>query len=324
MKRAFPGYYRPTAEEFKALWQTATFVVDANVLITAYGYSRRTRETLLDLLSSIKERLWIPHQFALEYHRNRAHAILDQVKQYRAVVEQLEKIEGVFRSRRQHPFVGKSSLARLRELKAELLRGERNYSKLLADDPILDALTELLAGRVGPAPASGDLDRMIKEGDSRFKASTPPGYKDQHKPSPDCFGDYFGWRQMLDYAAAQKCPLIFVTDDEKEDWWYFQGGRKIGPRPELIAEYLGCAGHQFYMYSLEQFMLLSREQLGRAVAPAALLEIRERVASDRRNDEVKAETPTTEIKTAGDSVPLSGDVKSESSPSGESGTKALD
>ena len=42
MRREFPGYYRPTSEEFKALWESAEFALDANVLLNVYGYSKPT------------------------------------------------------------------------------------------------------------------------------------------------------------------------------------------------------------------------------------------------------------------------------------------
>jgi hypothetical protein len=62
MRNIFPGYYRPTDEEFYKMWQECIFVFDANVLLNLYRYSPDTRDELLDVLERLKDRIWIPHQ----------------------------------------------------------------------------------------------------------------------------------------------------------------------------------------------------------------------------------------------------------------------
>lgn len=66
MKGTFPGYYRPTSEEFSLLWDSCTFFVDANVLLNLYGYSDNRRDQLQSILEKIQERLRMPNQFAVE------------------------------------------------------------------------------------------------------------------------------------------------------------------------------------------------------------------------------------------------------------------
>ena len=44
MKDSFPGYYRPTENEFAEMWESCLFVLDANVLLNLYRYSVDTRE----------------------------------------------------------------------------------------------------------------------------------------------------------------------------------------------------------------------------------------------------------------------------------------
>src|SRR5688572_4220515 len=106
MKSLFPGYYRPTKDEFAELWNTATFALDANVLLKIYGYSERTRKTLLALLETIQTRLWIPYQFAAEYQRHRVKSILEQVEHYRSVRGKLKTIlNDHFKARHKHPFI---------------------------------------------------------------------------------------------------------------------------------------------------------------------------------------------------------------------------
>jgi hypothetical protein len=71
MRETFPGYYTPSDAEFKRLWTKSLFVLDANVLLNLYRYSSETRKKLIEILQRLDTRLWVPHQAALEYQRNR-------------------------------------------------------------------------------------------------------------------------------------------------------------------------------------------------------------------------------------------------------------
>jgi hypothetical protein len=278
MKQTFPGYYRPTPTEFSDLWTSARFALDANVLLNLYGYSSTTRKRLLELLESVGPRLWMPHQFAFEFQRNRAKAILEQVENYKTIAAQFTKVlDQHLKPTHRHPFITKRSMTALETIRRELDKGRRQHEALLSDDPIFDKMTSLLTGRVGAAPDRQSLDGLHDEARRRYGAKIPPGYADMEKPEPDRFGDYVGWRQILDHGTKEACSLVLVTDDLKEDWWsYTRGDRTIGPRPELIAEYLEVCKKPFYMYTLEQFIRYAQDRFGRRVGQAALDEVRQR------------------------------------------------
>lgn len=88
MRKNFPGYYQPTANEFSTLWETCTFVLDANVLLNLYRYSAETRKKLLEILKQVSNRVWVPHRAALEYQRNR----LDVISKQRAAYDEIEDL----------------------------------------------------------------------------------------------------------------------------------------------------------------------------------------------------------------------------------------
>lgn len=52
-------------------------------------------------------------------------------------------------------------------------------------------------------------------------AQLPPGYCDSGKADPT--GDYLIFRQLMDEAKERKLPAMFITDDEKSDWYRFAG-----------------------------------------------------------------------------------------------------
>src|SRR5437016_440727 len=94
MKNLFPGYFRPTEEEFEQLWQDCTFIPDANVLLNLYRYSPETREGLLSIFSAVSDRLWLPHQVAFEFLSNRLGVIDAQTKAYKKAIEALQELPG--------------------------------------------------------------------------------------------------------------------------------------------------------------------------------------------------------------------------------------
>jgi PIN like domain len=281
MKRTFVGYYRPTEDEFAKLWAEARIVLDANVLLAVYGVSPSTRAALLRLLDSVRQRLWIPHQYALEYQRNRIGKILEQVRHYENAHRSLSAtLQDQFRSATRHPFVPADVEIGLERVCQSLVAGRAEQEELLVSDPHFDRTTELFDGRVGPPYSDADLSKAYEVGRKRLSEKIPPGYKDSNKPEPDRYGDYVGWRQILDFAVKNNVSVMLITDDDKEDWWRKDGGKAYGPRPELVAEFRSCCSGLFYMYASHRFLELSEKYLGGAVDPKAISELKERQESE--------------------------------------------
>jgi len=55
--------------------------------------------------------------------------------------------------------------------------------------------------------------------------------------------------------------LIFITDDNKEDWWLIENGETLGSRPELIEEIFKFGVTSFYMYSSERFLKYANQYI---------------------------------------------------------------
>jgi hypothetical protein len=289
MRKTFVGHYTPSEDEFAKLWQEGRIVVDANVLLAVYGLSPTTRDTLLGLFASVRDRLWIPNQFALEFQRNRISRILEQVKHYEDVHRSLEAIlKHRFRSKTQHPFVPEQVERGLDDVCKNLLEGKADQEKLLTADSHFVRITELFEGKVGPPYNESDLNQAYDTARKRFSEKTPPGFRDSDKPEPARYGDYVGWRQILGFAKKYNVSVILVTDDSKDDWWWQEGSRIFGPRPELVVEFRNCCTTLFYMYSSDRFLELSEKYFGGAVDPKAVNELKERRESDPSHDEKKA------------------------------------
>lgn len=322
MRKLFSGYYRPSEDDFRHLWQDCVFVFDASSLLNVYAYSKPTRMAFMGLVGRLRERVWLPHQFAMEFQKGRVKVILQQASNYNKVEQSLGKIlREQFESKREHPFLGPKPLQAFRALVKELKRSRLAHEDLLRRDPYLDEFSAIFdESRIGPAPADTELKQLHKEAAERFGARIPPGYADQkEKDVPECYGDYIGWRQTLVFAQAKVKPIILITDDGKEDWWMIRGESKrtVGPRPELIAEFTSSCDKPFYMYSSEGFMRYARSYLRERVGSAAIEEVTEQLAARRADTldikavgtaTVKATVRDTQSKSDSESLKPSGKV----------------
>jgi hypothetical protein len=273
------------------MWQEGVFTFDANVLLNIYRYTPETRERFFEVLHRLKDRIWVSHQAAHEYHKHR----LDEISSQFRVFDDIEKhlnasLNELETNHRRHPFgidvnpltkIIKNAIKRAKPVLQEV---NSKYHNLLASDPFRETIVELFDGKVGEPYSKEGLDKIHKKAEERFKQESPPGYKDKTKGGTEQYGDVVLWFQLLDQAKSQKKPIIFITDDGKEDWWLKHKGKTIGPRPELIQEMSSEASVSFHMYSSEQFMIYAQNFLDFQDNQAAT--VVEEVREIRQQDEV--------------------------------------
>ncbi|NLQ22329.1 DUF4935 domain-containing protein [Shewanella sp. S-1] len=282
MKNLFRSFKKTTDDELKTLWKDAIFVFDTNVLHSVYRYKSSTCEDVLKLMEQLQDRVWIPYHVALEFHRNRLSVISAQHRRFdetRTAIENainsLQKKLTDLQLEKRHSIIDPKELIdgihNLREnYLVNLNVQEKDCLKVDSDDPLLSRLEGIFDKRIGPKPNNSEsINEIIKEGKERYKSKIPPGYKDSVKESePDNvysyagityerqFGDLFVWKQLIQYIKTEKIKnVIFVTDDNKEDWWQITQGKTTGFRYELIDEIISQTElDNFKAYSLGGFL----------------------------------------------------------------------
>lgn len=267
MRDLFPAFFQPTAEEFAKLWKEATFAFDANVLLGLYRLTPEAQQAFFDVVQKLNGRIFLPHQSALEYLRNRITAITARSRALESLKEQANQFATRFESHQSdYPSpmatacadAAKRAAIDISKIVDDTSKGQPD---LVKSDLVLSKLNALFSGKTGKPYDKAKFDEVCKKGRDRYSAKVPPGYKDDAKVEPNKFGDLIIWFQLIDYAISTKKPIILVSADAKEDWWWKHEGNTIGPRWELGQEMHDQAGVRFYMYTTPRFLDYAQQSL---------------------------------------------------------------
>ena len=284
MRNQFTGYYRPSEEQFAQMWKECIFAFDANTLLNVYRYTAETRESFFNIIQRLKERIWLPYQAAYEYHENRLEVISEQLKLYDEIETELnqavQRLKNLLAKYRRHPLIDIKQLTQAAEvafqdIRSTLAEARSKHPDFLGSDELRERISQLFDGKVGQPYPYEELEKKHKEAELRLNRRIPPGYKDSEKADIKKYGDVIIWLQLLDYARLQNKPLLFITDNRKEDWWLLHKGRTIGPRPELVQEMRAKANVTFYMYQTDQFIGYAQKFLDLQDQQRAIEEVKE-------------------------------------------------
>lgn len=271
MREKFWGYFPLTKDEFKAIWNESYIILDTNILLNLYRYSKSTQEILLENLEKKKDKL-VLHEIVLkEFFRNRYSVINEHCKVIEDLSEKFKKIglnqiKSDINSFR-HTNLNKENLINIIEEFEEKINEELKKCEIinfLDEDPILNKITSLFGENF-----ILDFKDTVKDDESkiaydRYNKKIPPGYMDLDKSTENKgnfekdeygkYNDYFIWKQIINFAKDEKTNIIFVTDDAKEDWFRKNRGKTLGPREELLNEFYKETGKMIYIYNTQSFL----------------------------------------------------------------------
>lgn len=301
MRSRFVGHHILTEEQFQDLWHQGTFVIDANVLLDIYRLPASARTDLIKVLDSIKDRIWIPFHVALEFQQNRIGVMAESRKLFdgavstinssvKNILSALESLELGDRGVVLDTATTTLALSQAKDAMLLAISDARlELDKFQSEDPLRSVLDEIIGGKIGEPPANqAELDALISDGDDRYAEKIPPGFKDGPKKEDSYFrhnginylnrfGDLILWRQLLAGARSGGFKkIIFVTRDAKEDWWWIESGRTLGPHPELVYEAMREAGVDLYwQYSPTSFLQFANKFLAQTVSEQTIEQVSE-------------------------------------------------
>ncbi|SFI42623.1 hypothetical protein SAMN05192551_1215 [Tindallia magadiensis] len=290
MKTNFREYIGYCKQEKEELWDKCVFVFDTNILLNLYRYSSETRNALLNSFETLSHSIWLPNQVALEFFKRRNEVIIETNVRYSKLELKKDKLLQEFREELRM----KSNNEELAELDSYITGWIKNreHSDLLVsshtEDIILDRLLKLYDGKVGNEYSENRLKEIYEEGKKRYDNKIPPGYKDEKKnlaKENSGYGDLILWFQIIEYSKENEKDIIFVTHDQKEDWWLKINGQTIGSRPDLVREFIDIAKSEFLMYSMDSFLNYMNENHKQSISEDVISEVKEISAVRNRVNE---------------------------------------
>ena len=261
----FQGYRSVSSDELDSAIKDATIVFDTNALLHLYTYQGEMRDAYLTVLKKFGKRLFIPHHVIDEFWRTRLLKLRDLRRddhEVNAISELLSEIEKKYNSWHRRainhdtPLSGELNALRsagtiLLDSMADAAGSENDVTvdTPTYQDPVILALAKILDQKVGDRPSPEELKVMETEGNRRLDLRIPPGYIDARKESKRSLGDFLIWEQTLREIESRgdKSNLLFVTQDNKEDWWLYPGTSEKRARPELTEEYSRRIGGKVFL-----------------------------------------------------------------------------
>ncbi len=295
MKNAIREYIELKGEEKEELWNNAVFVFDTNVFLNLYRYSQKTRDILLGAMEQLKERIWMPNHVANEFMENRIEVIFETIDRYAKLHEETNSFvklcSDMLRVKKDD-----SELVELQTYIETWIDTNKRKNLLVTDvidDPILDKILELFDGKVGEGFDEEEINVIFAEGIDRYEKKIPPGYKDAIKKSGvmdnNAYGDLIVWKEILRFSENEKKNIIYVTHDQKEDWWNIKRGKTVGPRIELRKEFMEKTHNKFHMYTMNNFISRFEGNKGLKIDQSIMDELQSIQLSINKKDIIRLE-----------------------------------
>ena len=271
MKEQFYEFYKLPTKKVHEIWDKGLLIVDTNVLLDLYRLGSKSREDLKKSIDFFKDRIWLPYQAGLEFHRNRK-SVINELggSKYDEFIKTLNdivvpKVKESFKTFQRHPCIDYSYIEKgiekfKKDLEKKALEWKKEYPFDVDNDDVLDWVTAKFDGKVGEEFSTKELLDIYNEGSVRYKAEVPPGYKDANDKDKKeagqkyVYGDLIIWKSVIQKAKKDKIDVVFLTNDNKEDWYERYKGQAKGPRFELFREFHKETGQDIIIMSEATFL----------------------------------------------------------------------
>src|SRR6056297_237108 len=81
MKRLFPGSFEPGLDDFRMYWNDCVFILDHSVFLSLYRKDNESVKQIIDFLTIIAPKIWIPYQSAKTYLDSRERVIAEEIRE---------------------------------------------------------------------------------------------------------------------------------------------------------------------------------------------------------------------------------------------------
>lgn len=285
MKSKFPAYYRIRKEDILAKFDDCVFVFDTSALLDVFRLKKELSEKVFEVFEHYQAQVRIPYHVAEEYNRRIHYVLKDQLKHITDSRNSFNTFVNTFAAKRNMPYIStdtKKLLDKLHEqIEQEYSEQERFVKDQLLHGEYQNRMSDLLEGKVLDSFTTEEIAEISKEGETRYSNKVPPGFKDAAK-GDNRYGDLINWKEILRFAKSSHKHILFVANDEKEDWVCKENGMTIGPLYDLLKEFyneMGDNEHFFHVYTLDRFLSIVNEKNAEIVSTEVVQEVKDYIES---------------------------------------------
>lgn len=235
-----------TIDEIK---DDSIYIFDTMVLLVPYFTSKESVQDFKKIFKNLKDKskLLLPARVAREFAKNRGQKIAET---YNKLIESQDRLNKAQISLEKFPiFETNEDYLKLKEVESEISKLKDEYREKLKklaedlknwkwDDPVSAMYQEVFTKDVIVEVKLSEKE-LSENLDFRFDHFIPPGYKktDQNKPDGG-IGDLIIWQTTLEIGKDKNSNIVFVTNEEQNDWFYRHQGTAISPKYELLDEFM--------------------------------------------------------------------------------------
>ncbi|WP_296684000.1 PIN domain-containing protein [Flavobacterium sp.] len=260
--------FSTTVEPLSKIKDECIFVMDTNALLVPYYANTEDLEAIREVLKDLiaKERFVVPGQVAREFANRRPEQIkevfqklnrrLDTIKTFQVsqypLLTSIEEYKELLGIEKEYSGFAKGYREHYKEKLDSVLKKIKDWTW---NDPVSSVYRELFNETV-VIDLQFEKDKITKELERRYLHKIPPGYKDQSK-SDEGIGDLLIWLTILDVGKIKNKSVVFVSGEEKSDWYYKSEGQTLYPRFELVTEFrLHSVNNSFHIIRFSEFLEL--------------------------------------------------------------------
>lgn len=272
----------------KSIWENGIFCYDANILLLIFKLSPNAKASFLDKLRMKQERTVVPFHACKEFFYNTEAKIQNQASLFSELSNKLEKFEKesiqiCAEHQTHYSFETQLYISELEkaveQFSSLIKQGKEKHLKSYKPLEIQEELINIFEGRISSSFTEEELSKIYKEGQKRYENNVPPGYKDKKNKrdnggSDDIkqYGDLVIWKHLIQIANEFQKPIIFVSNDQKEDWYTITNGEKKGPRPELRREFFDQTNQHILIVSQTKLVRLFKKYENQDIDDSVLIE----------------------------------------------------
>jgi len=258
VKTLFTREHKTTEEIFK----NALFVLDTNTLLMPFSTGKENIEEIEKIYKSLikEKRLYIPEHVLREFAKNRSIKISELYTNIDNALSSMKPINDF-----EYPILGeldayKNIKENRKSISEVLIDYKKNLKKLKSgitqwnwSDPVSSMYHKIFSENIIIDTQEKESD-LIKEYEERMENEIPPGNKDKSKVN-NAIGDFIIWKSILELGKKEKRDVIFISNDEKNDWLLKGNKKSISTKFELVDEYYRISdGNHFISMTFSDFL----------------------------------------------------------------------